>query len=248
MQAAFLNWLPEDGMSVRVDTVRTVPLPELREATPERVVPAGRLGYDLRANQLLLHSFLAPDAWDELVDCGVLRARIEHALDDPIDELAYSWMARQVREQLGADGDTWPLWAWARTTRRDMVSDARRYLRLAPGTVLVTARVDRACVLLSDYGEWHSPLNAHPVVPPDATDDEFGQAIDAWYRTLDREVPDSRDRPRSMWPDHVLAELMSTWPAIFDQTRWTRRTHVQGCLAELAADDVIDAVRLVRSP
>lgn len=217
----------------------------LRDADPSRVVPPGRVGYDLRAAWLLLHTFIAPHAWDELVERGSLRARVEHATDDPVDPFAYAWMAQQVRDRLGADESTWPLWCWARTTRSDLVSSARRYLRLARGTVLITARVERERVLLSDFSAWHMPLNGAPVWAADLDDDALDRAIDDWHDLVDREVPDRNTRPRAGWPQPVLAAMTKSWPDIFDSSAWTRRTYVQACIAELRADDVLDAVRLV---
>jgi hypothetical protein len=174
-----------------------------------------------------------------------LVAREQHALEEPIDRFAYGWMADQLRTRLGAADDAWPLWAWAKTTRRDLITDAGRYRRLAPGTVLVTFVVPGSRALLSGFDDWHAPLNKSPLWSLDGTLDELDAELDRWYDQADRVAPGHRQRTPDEWPAVLRDEVIATWSGIFDPARWTRRTYLQTCVAELCADDVVDAVRLV---
>jgi|HubBroStandDraft_1064217.scaffolds.fasta_scaffold198396_1 hypothetical protein len=45
----------------------------VREAEPERAVPSGRVGYDLDAEKLLLHTVQTAQAFDALITKGTLR-------------------------------------------------------------------------------------------------------------------------------------------------------------------------------
>lgn len=211
---------------------------------PSGAVPAGRIPYAAARPKCVLHSFIAPAAWVELSVEGRLRARREHALHDPIDLFAYRWIATQVRERLGASEDAWPLWAWARTRRCDLVSSARRYAELEPGTVLITMHVDEHRVLRSGFSDWHAPLNALPVLPRDLDEDAYDRALDAWWRKQDERLAGDRSLRPEHWPADLRSELTASWPDVFDASRWSRRDAVQACLAEVRAEDVVDAVRL----
>lgn len=228
---------------------RLLVLPEtLPLVLPRAVVPAGRIGYDLAAPDLLLHSFLAPDAYAELVSLGRITARTEH-VDLELSELAYRWMAEQLHHRVGAPPGAWPLWAWARTTRAALVSDAARYVRLAPGTVMVTCRVPHDRVLLSSYSDWHAPLNGIPVLDRELTEDALDEALERWWAELDATCPGWTAAASSHWPAAIRERLQDSWPAIFEPGLWSRGEPIQACLGHLEAGDIVDAVRLVaRTP
>lgn len=77
---------------------------------------------------------------------GVLTGRAE-----VIDE-AYRWIrAAAARRGLG---DTWPVWLWAKTTRYELVRQARYAARHEPGVALITARIPRRRLLLSESYAW----------------------------------------------------------------------------------------------
>lgn len=86
----------------------------VQEAAPERALPPGKVGYDLDASLLLLHTTQACEAFERLITRGVLHP--DPALAEPGFGGAYEWMNRQMKERLLADGDG-ALWLWVRTTR-----------------------------------------------------------------------------------------------------------------------------------
>lgn len=160
-------------------------LPAAPTVAVDSAVPVGRIGYDLSADLLLLHAFVAPEAWNSLREDGSLRCGDEHV--DPVDDYAYRWMRRQLAARTGVDA--WPLWLWAKTTRADLVAAARKYARNAPGTVLMTCRIPRARALLSHFGDWHCALNGAPVLPWTSSDEAFDAALDHWYARVDDQGP-----------------------------------------------------------
>ncbi len=83
-------------------------------------------------------------------------------------------MIRQANDRLQAHGESllWSLlWLWARTKRRALTGA----YRCAIGDVLLTPRVDRRRVLLSDFSDWHPVPNDIPEVRllPGEADDEW---------------------------------------------------------------------------
>ncbi|MDO8119691.1 DUF3841 domain-containing protein [Isoptericola sp. b490] len=199
------------------------------------------MGYDLRAPCLLLHSFQAPAAWDELARTGCLRA--EEQFIDSLDFTAYRWIADELARVTGQTW-RWPIWSWARITRRALVSEARRYTRMDPGTVLLTLRVPARLVLLSKFSDWHCVLNQTPVPRPNLTDDELDRFYDAWYDRLEVDLPQWRTMPRAGWPKSVTERLRGNWPQILDTESYPRRSWWQACLTEIRAEHVIGAVEL----
>ena len=77
-------------------------------------MPAGRVGYDLTASRLLLHTFQTEDAFEELLSTGQLLP--DPDLAEPLFADAYAWMFREMDRRLPTSGDG-ALWFWARTTR-----------------------------------------------------------------------------------------------------------------------------------
>ncbi|WP_416779510.1 DUF3841 domain-containing protein [Microbacterium lacticum] len=127
---------------------------QTRTAQPDRAVPPGRIGYDLDADVLLLHTIQTSAAVDELRKNGVLRPRPEHTASEWPE--AYAWMVRMMGERLPTSGST-AVWLWARIRRYDLISNCRR--AVVPGQepqVLLTCRIPRERVLLSQFDEWHT--------------------------------------------------------------------------------------------
>lgn len=218
----------------------------LAGAAPSSIpVPRGRLGYDLGADNLLLHTFQAPAAWQQLIASGTLRA-VQHA-GDALDPVAYGWMADVLAERTGQPW-AWPLWAWARTTRASLVSEARRYARMVPGTVLLTLRVPATRVLLSEFADWHCVLNRIPILPSSLSDTEFDAAFGEWFARADDAVPDRRAVPLDLWPPDLARELVQSWERVFSVGSYPRHSQWQACLAEIRTDDVIASVTLGDDP
>lgn len=148
----------------------------IRSAVPDKVVPPGRIGYDLDADVLLLHTIQTTTAVEELLTTGILRPDPE--LVDSSWPDAYTWMRRMMGERLPTSGNA-ALWLWARIRRVDLVGNCR----CARGEVLLTCRIPRKRVLLSHFDEWHSVLNADVAIPklPGESEDEFDARWDQVY-------------------------------------------------------------------
>src|ERR1700722_21009523 len=84
------------------------------QAEPEHAVPAGRVGYDLDAGCLLLHTVQPAAALDVLHATGVLRGDPQLADADFAD--SYEWMYRRVARRVPTSREG-ALWLWARTRR-----------------------------------------------------------------------------------------------------------------------------------
>ena len=94
----------------------------IRSAPPDMAIPPGRIGYDLDADVLLLHTVQTKAAFEELLATGVLWQRPE--LTDPWFPDAYDWMNRMMAARLPTSGNA-ALWLWARIRRPDLVTDCR---------------------------------------------------------------------------------------------------------------------------
>ncbi|MQS38503.1 DUF3841 domain-containing protein [Streptomyces katsurahamanus] len=208
------------------------PLPswdDLPCVPPAEAVPPGRLDRRLSGGELTLRTVQSPAAYEELRRTGVLRGSTATAT--PEFTRSYAWMAHRMAQRFGLPmpPDASPVWAWARVSRRGLVS----MLADEPTeTAMLTARVRADRAVLSSYDAWHAVLNMHPLWP----DEEWEARRSAWERR---------------WPDHcgvgpdgsipalMREETESTWEGVFTLGRdW-----VQACLPELTADDVLTVTR-----
>jgi hypothetical protein len=211
---------------------------EARRAPAREALPFGPVGYDLTAPELLLHTLVSADAWDVLVRHRVLRA--DPARIDDHFRASFDWIRKQAHRRLPTAVGRYPLWAWARIPRADLLTFVARCARWDPGSVFVTVRVPRERVLLSLFDEWHAVLNGVPAFP----DDMAADVVDAWFDRLSASVPDWMlpGRSWSEWPAQLRAELEQSWMRIFDVDTAPNRAWVQATVEELFANDVVDAV------
>lgn len=220
---------PENEPTITiVATTRRVPesgravLASRRAARAADVLPPGRVGYDLGAPELLLHTRVPHAAVAELERTGALRGRAD--LVEEEFRTAYDWVAQQVRDRVAGAAGGYPIWAWARTTRANIVA----VCRLAPGETLLTLSVPRDRVLLSEHGSWHCVLNDWPV---DDGEEEWAATEQRWRQ----EHGDRFDEVRSTY-------VQGTWDRIFDVHAFPRRSHIQACLEAVLVSDVVTAV------
>jgi hypothetical protein len=212
----------------------------IRTARRDSAVPPGRIAYDIGASILLLHTFQTEDAFEELLSTGRIAPDPARAEPDFAD--AYAWMFRQMDQRLPTRGDG-ALWLWAKIRRRDLVSNCSR----SRGKVLLTCRVPRERVLLSEFDDWHRVLNGSPnVLPlPGESDDAYGDRLDAVLDDFFGRVRAAcvREDAVSTWPAELRQEIEATWEAIFDSANYERSSYWQATLRELRAEDVTEAVR-----
>jgi hypothetical protein len=215
------------------------------EAEPERAVPPGRVGYDLDAEWLLLHTVQTSRAFDALTTTGTLRP--DPALADADFADAYEWMYRQMRKRLPTSGDG-ALWLWARTRREHLVACSRQ----SRGQVLLTCRVPRPRVLLSHFDGWHSVLNrglgwVSRRLPGESEDDAFARWEKA-SQDLDARLENAgvRGAPVRDWPLGLRAEIERSWEYIFEHGNYGRCDVWQATVHALYADDVVQAIRIAK--
>ncbi|MBU8867833.1 DUF3841 domain-containing protein [Paenarthrobacter aromaticivorans] len=215
----------------------------VRTVSPGGAVPPGRLGYDLNAPVLLLHTIHSADAFEELQVTG--RILPDPARAEPVFAEAYAWMLRRMGERLPTRGSG-ALWLWAKLPRAELVDSCKR----PRNEVLLTCRIPRERVLLSDFIAWHQVLNRQPyVLPlPGESSGDFSPRIDAvlddfWHRA---QAAGIRDEPVSSWSPELRAEIEASWEPILDLASYKRGSVWQGTVHELRASDVIDAARITR--
>lgn len=219
-------------------------LPPARRLPPEAAVPPGRLGYDLTAPRLLLHTVIDEDGYETLRAAGVLRA--DPSRTPPEFQEAYAFMrAEHARRVPGSTGGPL-LWAWARTTREHLVDTVRQTARCRERPqVLLTCRVPRERVLLSEFVAWHDVLNRCLVVddlPPQAQE----EAIEAFWEQRERDG--LGELPLAQWPPALREQVLRSWQRIFDRRAHARGSTWQGCVEHLETGDVVDAVRICVRP
>jgi len=212
------------------------------------ISPVGRrrLG-DLSADPLLLWTFQSKGAYRMLAETGVLRG--DPTLADADLGIVYPWMQRRADTLLATSGPGL-LWLWATTTRRGLVEQARH----ARGDVLLTVRVPRDHMLLSDFGDWHVALNSGIHVPP-----EPGEDGEAWWARAEPIVDDWHDRLKAAglnrsgttiddWPQDLRDEAQRSWEAILDPATWRLNADIQAVAHAIHAEQVMSAVRVRPRP
>ncbi|NDU74873.1 DUF3841 domain-containing protein [Actinomadura sp. DSM 109109] len=213
----------------------------IRAAAPGQAVPAGRMGYDLDAERLLLHTVQPAEAFDALLTTGTLRPDANLADDEFAD--AYDWIHRMMAARLPTSGEG-ALWLWARTRREHLVAACRQ----SRGQVLLTCRVPRERVLLSHFDEWHLVLNkclGMPRRPGESEDDAFTR----WEQTQDAfdvrlRAAGMRAAPIREWPADLRAEIEKSWECILDRANYGPHECWQATAHALHADHVVEAVRI----
>lgn len=210
-------------------------------ARADRAVPAGRVGYDLNAARLLLHTFQPEEALEELLSTGQLIPDPSRA--EPLFADAYAWMFREMDRRLPTSGDG-ALWFWARITREYLVGSCRRHR----GDVLLTCRIPRERVLLSHFSDWHRALGATPHVLelPGESDDDYGARLDRIWDELNerKRAAGVLGKGFREWPEDLRRDLERSWEQFLDPSTYGRWDTVQATAHVLRAEDVIDAVRI----
>jgi Domain of unknown function (DUF3841) len=211
-------------------------LPPPREVDRALALPPGRVGYDLAAPRLLLHSFMPAQAYEALRTTGTLRCPPTPA--EPPFPKAYAWMCEQYARRVPGEGQGPLLWAWARTRRRELVNS------LSAGDVLVTLRVPRERVLLSDFDDWHAVINQYELHPREIDDEEACRRIDAFWD--EREASGLMDEDIEEWPEPLRRRVLASWAQVFQIGPPPRV--VQAVTSRFDATDVVDAVTLAGRP
>jgi Domain of unknown function (DUF3841) len=219
-----------------------VPFP-IKKARPADAVPRGRIGYDISADRLLLHTIQTGEAFDALLSTGALVP--DNSLAEPFHADAYALMLRQMAARLTTAGDG-AIWFWAQIRRQDLVDLCRR----ANGKVLLTCQVPRKRVLLSHYGDWHAVLNGRPHVPdlPGESDDDYAARRDRVFDNFEVRIRQAglQDARIPHWPEDLRTEIEQSWKNVLEPVNYGRFESWQGTMHLLRTENVVEAVRLER--
>lgn len=231
-----------DGMKTSSRTARWPGLRSYQElrSRPWFLAPPLRIVSDPDADVLTMYTIQSREAYETLAKEGVLVG--DSARGWPEFQEAYSWMLRQMDRRLSGGPPGGLIWLWPTATRARLRDDAKH----ARGEVLLTVRVERERVLLSEFLDWHAVLNRSLHVP--ALRGESDEEWEARWNPLDDDfiarAEPHRALPIGEWPSDLRTEMESSWEAIFDPATWRTPPVLQATMPELRAEDVVRAVRV----
>lgn len=193
-----------------------------------------------RQELLTLCTFQTREAYDVLVDEGVLIGDPTRGWDE--FQEAYAWMIRAMEDR-GVPGPAdGMVWLWPNPTQRRI----RTHAKQAKGDVLLTVCLPPDQVIISEFADWHFPLNRMLHVPQ-ATGEDDAAWESRWGRVkgeFDSRLGDWKRRPIIEWPPELRDEIENSWEAIFDPTNWQSDSTLQATAHQLRAEDIIGVVRI----
>ncbi|MGO4860132.1 DUF3841 domain-containing protein [Arthrobacter sp. 2MCAF14] len=137
------------------------------------------------------------------------------------------------------------MWLWAKIGRQDLLAHCRR----SRGKVLLTCRIPRERVLLSEFDDWHRVLNGSPniLALPGESDDAYGDRLNLVLDDFFDRVSAAgvEHDPVSTWPQDLRPEIEASWETILDPSNYPRTSYWTATVHELHAEDVTEAVRFV---
>ena len=203
-------------------------------------MPPGRIAYNINAPVLLLHTIQTESALDGLLSTGSLLPDPARAGTRHRD--AYSWMLAQMAQRLPTAGPA-ALWFWAKIRREDLVDNCGFH----GGQVLLTCRIPRERVLLSQYEAWHEVLNRVPSLQPETGegDDAYDARYNALLDNFSRQLRDAGAFHNVMesWPAELREEVERTWQSILDPAAFPKTAYWQATTHWLRSEDVVEVVR-----
>jgi Domain of unknown function (DUF3841) len=220
------------------DNLRNIP-----EAEPENAVQPDPIGYDLDAADLLLHTVQAACAVDQLRNTGTLTP--DPRLGDEYNHEPCKWLSKQMTARLSTTGPG-ILWLWAQRTREKLVE----FCGSARGEVLLTCRVPRERVLLSNYEGWNAVTGRTLAPTPPAPGESQSDALarnKAMSDSFDARLRDAEVQfgaPFEDWPSHLRAEAEQSWEGIFDHRQYGPLEEWQATVHMLHLKDVTSMVRI----
>jgi hypothetical protein len=214
----------------------------IKKTRPADAVPSGRMGYDLSADRLLLHTIQTEEAFARLLTTGALVT--DPSRVDPVLADGYGWLFRQMAERLATTGEG-AVWFWAQIRRQDLVELCKQ----SPGEVLLTCRVPRERVLLSQFGDWCSALNRSPLLIefPGESDEEYCARLERAFDEVDARISAAgvaRDAGYRHWPEDLRTDMESSWEYMLEPGNYGHYESWQATAHCLYEDDVVEAVRL----
>jgi hypothetical protein len=184
------------------------------------------------------------DGYETLRATGVVRADPTRSHQEFAEAFAFM-RVEHARRIAGSTGGPL-LWAWARTTREHLIDTVKQTARCQERPqVLLTCRIPRERVLLSEFVAWHDVLNTCLSVD-DLPQEAQEAALDAFFDERDRDG--LGELPLAQWPPALRDRVLRSWQRIFDVRAHPRGSTWQGCLEHIEARDVLTAVEVRLRP
>ena len=145
---------------------------------------------------MILWTIQPDDVFDEINRLGVYRCDPVKADLQGMFPEQYDWLVSQMRKRIGPppEGVSYPVWAWYQwqKDRRKPDLRAQRWNCTPRGAKFFRLEIDipDEQVLLSDFDEWHGPLNDGLIAD---TEEEY----DELYRVYDSLSPDAKAEMRA---------------------------------------------------
>ena len=150
------------------------------------------------------------EIYDQLVRDGVTYCTKPSWDHDDHFMYAYHWIAEQMRKRIGEppiDGIEYPLWAWYQYDSAKKKKPLRSPLNVGEGvSAYMEIEIPENKVLLSDFDEWHLPLNQGPM--------RNWKNIWKKMNLLDKIADRSLDFME--YPLELRQEIENSWEGIFD--------------------------------
>lgn len=186
--------------------------------------------------------------WERLQSDGILYGpNIEETFvaDYPPGRIAYSWMAEQMEQHIGPrpEPGIYPLWAWyqwrdAAHSRPDLRASA--HLPYSMQGARIEFEIEERSILLSDFQQWHIPLNYGYLSLNETEDSAFEAELTR------RGIRWEPGKPLSDLDLH--ASILNSWERIFEIDRigdpdwWAGKTRaenpIQGTFWQLSLSQV----------
>lgn len=186
------------------------------------------------------------ELYEQLVKEGVTYCT-KPAWDDEENFMyAYHWMAEQMRKRIGEppiEGIKYPLWAWFQYDSAKKNKPPRSPKDVSEGvSAYMEIEIPEDEVLLSDFDDWHSPLNRGPV----RNWKEIWKKIDLQDKIVGRSLDFME------YPLELRQEIEDSWVGIFDLdirekgVKHKRNRSIQATFWALYPDNVVSVEFLER--
>lgn len=176
------------------------------------------------AIEMELWTLQHPDVWKALQEDGLWHVK-DSLIFCPKDEdsnlnhghYAYRWLAEQMKQRIGPPpaGVHFPIWAdFKRYGQTNGKPDMRAERWFYKGPIdRLRLEIDESRVLLSDYDDWHAPLNYWYL----SKSEEDSKAFDDWHESLGVDYRDIHDWGKDS-PElrEVRRRVEESWFFMFD--------------------------------
>lgn len=153
------------------------------------------------------------EIYEQLVKEGVTYCTKPSWGDDDRFMYAYHWMAEQMRKRIGeppVEGIEYPLWAWYQYDSAKKNKPPRSPKDVSEGlSAYMEIEIPEDKVLLSDFDEWHLPLNQGP--------NRNWRKI--WKKMDLQDKIAGRSLDFMEYPQDLRQEIVDSWEGIFDLDR-----------------------------